>query len=389
MERFTLYFVFLCISFSMLNLSIATYNVRGLRNRKKCAQVIQWAKMFDFDILLLQETYLSSVVDFDSFRKMWGGPVYFSPSLSFHSGGVGIAFNGKHNWDFTQVKKDAIGRCISVLCSIQGIPVRICNVHAPNASSERKDFFEKLASYTNGNNPLILAGDFNCLMEHLDSSCMSPLSSRFAGRAEISELLLLHNLSDAYRCLYPFQSGHTWFCQQQSARIDRLYVPSMFGVTSVSTSSLPFSDHNPVYAEFQVIMSKDRGKGYWKYNVSLNSNERFVKDLRFHYRLWSTLKPGYESLLEWWDDIKSRIKHLSIRHGVRIARERRQRLKELQSRFNRSCDDEIESILSNEVTGAYIRSRVKFLEEGEKPSAFFFREEKRNARKKSYSWYPG
>ena len=129
-------FIFLCV-FSMLNLSIATYNVHGLRDKKKCAKITHWGKIFDFDILFLQETYLSSKEEFDYFKKEWDGPVFFSPSLSNHSGGVGIAFNGKRNWDLSKVKRDSIGRCLSVLCSMQGTYVRVCNVHAPSVPSER------------------------------------------------------------------------------------------------------------------------------------------------------------------------------------------------------------------------------------------------------------
>ena len=93
--------------FSMLNLSIATYNVRGLRDKEKCDKVIHWGKIFQFDVLCLQETFISSKEEVDAFRKEWGGPVFFSPSLSpNHSGGVGIAFKGSLKCDKSQVKSN-------------------------------------------------------------------------------------------------------------------------------------------------------------------------------------------------------------------------------------------------------------------------------------------
>ena len=66
----------------MFNLSIATINVNGLRDSRKRSRVLQWMKIFAFDIILLQEIYLSTEMDFLLFKREWDGPVYFSPSLT-------------------------------------------------------------------------------------------------------------------------------------------------------------------------------------------------------------------------------------------------------------------------------------------------------------------
>ena len=365
----------------MLRLTIATYNVNGLRDSTKCSKVIQWGKTFDVDIFLLQETFLHSPKDYDAFKSKWGGPVFFSPSLSHLSGGVAIAFNARHNWSISQVKRDSIGRCLSLLCTIHDISFRICNVHAPCHTSERKEYLDNVISFVNGNYPLILAGDFNCVMENIDSSSVS---ANFTGRAEINDLISLYNLIDVYRSFHPLHAGHTWFRKNhnQSSRIDRIYIPNNFSITDVSTPCLPFSDHNPVYACIYPSAASKRGRGYWKYNATLNSNESFCREFRLHYRMWSSLKPGFGSLLEWWDNIKGKIKSLAIRHSVRLAKEKRDRLKDLQILCSNSAGDEINLFLDNELRGAFIRSRAKFLEEGEKPSAFFFKKERKCGQKR-------
>ncbi|KAJ8042773.1 hypothetical protein HOLleu_09628 [Holothuria leucospilota] len=96
----------------------------------------------------------------------------------------------------------------------------------------------------------------------------------------------------------------------------------------------------------------------------------FVIIFRIQYPLWSTLRPGYNSIVDWWEDCKERVKRLMIRHGVRLARERRDRLAELESKCISAGGAELEQILDDQRRGAQIRSRERYLEHGEKPSAF-------------------
>ncbi|KAJ8034819.1 hypothetical protein HOLleu_21821 [Holothuria leucospilota] len=57
-------------------------------------------------------------------------------------------------------------------------------------------------------------------------------------------------------------------------------------------------------------------------------------------------------------------------------------LLERQALLSNSSPDDIDNLLRSEVEGAFIRSRVKYLEDGEKPSSFFFKQESRKASQK-------
>ena len=371
----------------MLNLSIATLNVCGLRDQVKRSRVIQWLKIFTFDIILLQELYLASDADFSFFKRLWDGPVYFSPSLTHHSGGVGIALNGQYQWKVSQIRRDNRGRCISILCSVQETTFRVCNVHCPNPAGERREFLNNLNFYLTGSNPLILGGDFNCVMENIDRENRSLNPNCLAGRKEIFDLVSTYNLVDCYRVLHPLLPGYTWSrrgCSQRS-RLDRIYLSKELSFNAASVSPFPYSDHDCVHVDFQLSGSARRGKRYWKYNTSLSKDSVFCGELRFYYKLWSTLKPAFKTISDWWENIKGRIKQLAIQHGVRLAREKRDCMLSLQRTI--SCNpnkDEVDEIIEAELRGACIRSRVNFLEENEKPSAFFYREEKRRARQKVF-----
>ena len=365
-------------------LRVATLNVNGMRDSIKCSRVVQWGKMLDMDILLLQETFLSSQDDYAPFRKQWGNQVYFSASASNQSGGNCIAFNPKLSCSVSDVRCDRLGRCISVLCTVENSSFRICNVHAPNTRKERKEFLGELDLYIHGNHPVVLAGDFNCVLDRFDRM-NSPLScGNLIGREELQGVISTYGLVDSYRSLHPGTPGYTWTRTNhcQSSRLDRLYLPSDFEVLCADTSLFPFSDHNPVWAHFALPFAVPKGKGYWKYNVALSKDERFCNDLINHYALWKSLKPGFQSVSDWWECIKSRIRELAIQHGRRIAKEKRERLQDLLNVCASGSQEMVEQLINNEVEGAYVRSRAKYLDEGEKMSAFFFRQEKRRADQK-------
>ncbi|KAJ8039564.1 hypothetical protein HOLleu_17323 [Holothuria leucospilota] len=142
----------------------------------------------------------------------------------------------------------------------------------------------------------------------------------------------------------------------QSSRIDRIYVPKEVKVCNSETFCLPYSDHNPVYVHFV--------------------------DLRHHYQMWSSLKPGFDPLSDWWENIKGRIRELAIKHSKRRVRKKRERLNHLQAHCSASTAEEIDNLIGTEAEGAYIRSRAKFLEFGERPSSYFFRLESRRGSQK-------
>ncbi|KAJ8020229.1 hypothetical protein HOLleu_39763 [Holothuria leucospilota] len=314
---------------------------------------------------------------------MWSGRVVFSPALSNRSGGVSIAFNTKYYWQLSEVRRDSIGRCISIFCSVQGVSFRLCNVHAPNYPSDRKAFLNDCYMYTHGRNPLILGGDFNCVMSNLDGEGSSANQGCFSGKKEIIELISAYNLFDCYRKVYPSLPGHTWYRAGKSSRLDRIYLHKDFHVSSVGIIPCPFSDYNAVNVRFKISSQPPKGRGYWKYNVSLNKNELFRNELRYYYGLWVSLKPGFNSLLDWWDDTKHRVKGLAIKHCVRLAREKRKQQVSLLNNFVHCSQEVAVRIVEEELRGAQIRSRVKLLEEGEKSAAFFFREEKRRSDKRT------
>ncbi|KAJ8019166.1 hypothetical protein HOLleu_42429 [Holothuria leucospilota] len=123
-------------------------------------------------------------------------------------------------------------------------------------------------------------------------------------------------------------------------------------------------------------------KSYWKLNTSLLTDCKFDNEFRVYYSMWRTLKPGFASIKEWWENVKMRIRELGVIHGVRRAREKRDLLIALQSRCLEGDTEDVERILLEEQRGAFVRSREKVLEKGEIPSGYFYTKERNAAEAK-------
>ena len=137
-----------------------------------------------------------------------------------------------------------------------------------------------------------------------------------------------------------------------------------------------------------------RGSGYWKLNVSFLEDGEYISLISNFLVDWRRHQNRYSSLSKWWEACKGKIKGLSINYGVAKSRARSgqrdllvrlaEHLKSKIDLGNSSCLGPYNSTLASlatldvkEAQGAQVRSCVKWVEEGESSSAFFFRLEKK------------
>ncbi|KAJ8042775.1 hypothetical protein HOLleu_09631 [Holothuria leucospilota] len=357
-------------------IKFCTFNVNGLKDDLKRRRVLQFFKLFQFDIIFLQEFHFNCNVDVSKFQREWGRRVFVSTSPSAHFSGVGILFNPKFACTVSQCQRDREGRLISMLIhhAKSNSKIRLCNVYAPNVPSQRRVFFQNLSNFVHGPEPTLLAGDFNCIFHNDDRSGVSANTSCFIGREELQSFLSARSLVDAWVESSPHSPGHTWFHsgKGQSSRLDRIYVPPPLTRLIFLYIVFRFLTTTPWLCILPLKIFS-QGKGVWKCSVSILEDTDFCNDFRIHYPLWSTLKPGYNSIVDWWEDCKEREKHSMIRHGVRLARERRDRLAELESKCISAGGAELAQILDDQRRGEpRFRSRERYLEHGEIEAFRFF-----------------
>ena len=297
---------------------------------------------------------------------------------------------------------DDAGRYVQAEFSFQDSCFRVLCVYAPNRNPARDLFFDQLDALVDPSIPTVLCGDFNTVFDRsLDraGSCIDDVSRE--STLALTRLFDSCCVVDIWRCLHQTASSFTWsrWDGSLSSRIDLFGSPYSW-IASVQGCDIlpcPFSDHCAVLFSVVVAQVVTRGPGRWKLNVSFLDDPEYVSLISDFLLGWRRRQNQYSSLTKWWDVCKDRIKGLSINFGVAKSRAScgqrdllvrlAEHLKSKLDLGNLSCLGPYNSTLAElakfdlkAAQGAQVRSRVRWVEESESSSAFFFRlERKRGA----------
>jgi exonuclease III len=159
--------------------------------------------------------------------------------------------------------------------------IRIVNIYAPSGAANkqhREQFFNKELTYLLMNNQtdLIIAGDFNCILDNTDATGTNNHS-----RA------LLHltrglNLTDAWSTNNR-KKIYTHYTPTGASRLDRFYITNNIHKNKkhIETVAAAFTDHFAVILHMTTdIQQRPRGKNQWKMNVALLKNTTFQEALK-------------------------------------------------------------------------------------------------------------
>jgi len=126
------------------------------------------------------------------------------------------------------------------------------------------------------------------------------------------ELRETFNLKDSYRLLHNNLKIFTRQGHRQS-RLNRFYIDQSITPKQECNIPIAISDHDAVILQLETKNLLNPGKGFWKNNVSIYSDEQFCNYLLSKWQLWQILYPTlYQNKVTWWLDMKTRIKDLNI-----------------------------------------------------------------------------
>ena len=274
----------------------------------------------------------------------------------------------------------------------------------------------------------IFVGDWNLVMnQNIDTLNYQTVNNPFAKR-EVIKKMAEHNLIDIFRELHPDTKTFSWkqWGTNKFARLDFFLISDSLLPYVEKASILPacFSDHSPVLLEVDFAKFK-RGRGFWKFNNSLLKDTKYVEMIKnlikkvvFQYssnnyenfendliQFLSVQSPESLQTLNlsinpelFLDTLLMEVRGATIKYSAEKKRNNKAReqllmndieILEKQLQNNPIIDDDLinemnekrealENIFKHEAEGAYIRSRVKYKLEGEKPSKMFCSLEKHN-----------
>ena len=276
------------------------------------------------------------------------------------------------------------------------------NIYAPNTVTGRKNFFQNLHQYFLSPSRIV-AGDFNCVDNSLDRLHVynDSLPDKTTFRRFFSDCSLI----DVWRKQHPRGNSFTWANANftQASRLDRFLVSRSLEncVNCPIVFPCSFSDHDFVNLTFSSADCPSTRNGVWKFNSSLLSDANFKRELSELITDQKQRTGDFQSIGLWWDNLKTTIRDFcqkycaskrrsanctrtSLTKRLISAKNDLARGNESRSSEIRDLESSLSSLAVQEAEGAKIRSRAKWIEEGEKPTRYFFRREQQRATKNTF-----
>ena len=334
--------------------------------------------------------------------------MFFSHGTN-HSKGVMILINPSLQCKIERRITDKNGRFIILKLSFDEQSIVLVNIYAPNDAQQQLEFFSKLNQLLNEftEEKLIIAGDFNCALSPKDKMGGKHVTRKAPVIKQIETLCASHNLRDIWRNLNPELSRFTWRNKSLKiqCRLDYFLISEeLCNLTKTCDIVLaPESDHSAISIHIQSdISAQKKGPGFWKFNTALLEDESYIAALRENI---PSFKAKYADLTDSglkWDLIKMEIRGFTVKYSKRKAKIARDKESALQERINilqaqaekhphnRNIILELQAerarlkkIMAYKTKGAILRSKVRWHEQGERNTNYFYGLERRGYNNKT------
>ena len=380
-----------------MSLNIFSLNCRGLHKTLK--RKIIFSTCRKYDVSCLQETFITEK-KYDTWKKEWHG-TFFHFSCSSNSKGQILLINDKLKIDIQPKLLRADERVIASELVIDKNKYCIINVYAPNKSKEKQVFFKDLGNFLNKLNPeyrVFICGDFNTVLNNKldiisgENHDMRDINyfKTFIDKFDLHDIWRLHN---------PDVKDFTWSKKQNNLflarRLDYILCNdfSLSSINSIEHNIICCSDHKAVVVTTQTS-NFIRGPGIWHFNNSLLHDQiyttRINKTIDTYINETVTLNPTMR-----WELLKAEIKSITVQYCTNKNQSNFLEEKQLLIEINRiskliienpkaqklhedlsQLKMKLEVFNLNKAKGAQVRSKLKYIEEGEKNTNYFLGLEK-------------
>ena len=402
---------------------ISTLNVNGLHESQKQKDVLAHLRDQKSDIYFLQETHIKETSE-NYFRATWGYDLWAAGSET-NKNGVAILFSPSFEYKIREVIRDPEGQFIIIDVEMLQKRLTLGNIYGPS-TGDNPAFFEKIFGIINriGNDLQILGGDWNCTLNPaIDTLNYNNINARPRTRAKILDSMSDLDLVDVFRELYPYKREYTWrrFNTNKQGRLDYFLISKDLIGDVKGTQKCPGyrSDHSLFILKLKKMEFK-KDRPYWKFNNSLLKDKQYVEAIKSIitevkkqyaipiYNLDNIQEISHEDLTFTIDDqlfletLLMEIRGKTISYASYKKRKNQEEEKKLTDIINNNekssdlSDEELlelentksklEELRKKKIEGMIIRSRIKWLMEGDKPTRYFCSLENRNFTNRSVSF---
>jgi len=268
-----------------VQLSIITYNIRGLKEYSKLKRVLNSCadliKKNRNTIICLQETHLERS-DENKIRVMWRENYVISPGGNKSRGCIILYDN---SWDKVDAQCDPGGRFAILTVKKPFGVFTIANIYAPN--EQNISFFENvillwIKKKDEYDSRPILVGDFNLVIDPLnDSLNRNSTNVEIAVSSFVKDSLKSLGVSDSFRHIHK-DRGYTWSRGNCYSRLDMIYIEKEL-LASIESADIDWtfdkSDHALVKIVIKMQNIAKRGPGLPRVDPALLSDPNIKNEV--------------------------------------------------------------------------------------------------------------
>lgn len=387
-----------------VDISFGSLNVRGLKDIVKRKALFLFCKGQRSQCLFLQETH-SADVDVAFWTNQWVDKILFNHG-SNRSAGVAICFNRCPGEIITH-RNDGDGHWLTVVLKVESQFLIITNIYGYNNDGQNKKLMEKITNVISElkvrypTSYILVGGDWNMTPDEWVDR-MPPRLCKPNCNEIIKSFTTDNNLTDVWRCLNPDVESYSWFKPNggNKSRIDYWMVSDdiLRNTLRSRITKAPLTDHCFIDLVLGPAVKEVRNKGYWKFNARLLKNEDYCVQIRELIKE-NEDNESFRNNMSRWEFIKFKIRQFTIKFSKKLSREKREYESNLFREINMCCSKvelnsqeknklmelqvKLDDLYLEKAQGAFIRSRAKWIEAGEKNSAYFSNLEKSRQLKNS------
>ena len=352
--------------------------------------------IFDFhrqnvDVLIMLETHSTPQCE-KIWEAEWGGKIIFAHGTSAAKG-TAILLKKNSVLKITNIVRCIEGRYIIIDVEENNVQVTLAAIYAPNQDTPM--FFTNLASLIRRRQEKkIIIGDFNLTL-NVELDRKDTYSNNNKAKEEVENLMDEFHMRDVWRIHHGEKREYSWWKKGNITKASRIDFALVSGgldqkVELVQYLSSIKTDHRAIYMVIDINYI-ERGTGFWKFNTSLLEKADFIE--KINEELEQTLVATEQKQpIERWEIVKSRVKKKAREYAKNSTLESKLVIAQLSEKVNeyeanlplpegedklwQDTKIELEEKLLEKVRGNIFRSKVKWYEEGEKNTKYFFALEK-------------